>query len=116
MIAGGMALICLFFCGFGAFGYVAGLSSKPIILDCLPSGAVHTVVSLSLVASLITSSPVQVYIISESLEPVWHTPTLFGTHLSLSSMPLHMRRVLAIQSFSSQQQAIRLHFFFRNLG
>ena len=76
--APGMALVCLFFCAFGAFGYVAGLSSKPIILDCLPAGRVTTVVSLSLVASLITSSPVQVYIISESLEPA-----LFGPNPAL---------------------------------
>ena len=73
VMAWGMALVCAFFCAFGAFGYAAGFGGCDIVLACLPDDGATAAVRVCLVLSLIASSPIQIYVIAESLEPL-----LFG--------------------------------------
>ena len=65
-----MAMTSVLFGGFGAAGYAAGFGDCPLILNCLPATALTRAVQWCLVLSLLVSSPIQLYIISESLEPM----------------------------------------------
>ena len=65
-----MAMTSVLFGGFGAAGYAAGFGDCPLILNCLPETALTRAVQWCLVLSLLVSSPIQLYIISESLEPM----------------------------------------------
>jgi proton-coupled amino acid transporter len=70
VISLGMAGITIFFCAFGAFGYAAGFGDCGIILCCLPDDEYTKAVKVCLVLSLLVSSPVQIFVCSESLEPM----------------------------------------------
>lgn len=68
VIATGMTLYTVLCCAFGAFAYLAGLGSCPLVTNCFTSGGIATGVRIALCASLIVTHPLTLFPASEIIE------------------------------------------------
>jgi len=75
VVLGAQSTYFVLVCGYGAFGYAFGFGGCDLIVDCLPSGTVRTVLQVCLIISLCITHPLTLYPASEMLEELWFDET-----------------------------------------